>query len=253
MYNPNLTREQIKNYLHIYNEVTEWHDDESAVDVEASPEMVRNKKIEAELCRQVLKLCTFLIAERLWQNKRAVPLVTQRDVDDLIQHLITVTLKKSDFFKGHATPEKAVLEGIQAFAKPTLDALAHDLSGPDAYNDEWRKIEIMECVCNELNVMPQELLHISGIGEQIIRHLYSDKESYRALLEKTLEDARSGIAAFRISAYQNLLIECSGELSEDIEREIRAIVDAEAAKLETKIIALHTRRIEETMRRIWPE
>lgn len=252
MYNPNLTKEEIRNYLHIYNEVTDWND-KSVADEHASAETLQDRNREAEFTRQLVELCTILIANRLWRNNRSVPLVTQNDVDELLGYLMVTSLKKSGFLEDSLAPKKMTFEGMRAFAMPALDTIVSDLSIPSAYDDEWKKIEIMECVCNELNVMPQELLHISGIGEQIIRHLYSDKESYRALLEKTLEDARSGIAAFRISAYQNLLIECSGELSEDIEREMRAIVDAEAAKLETKIIALHTRRIEEKMRRIWPE
>lgn len=249
MYNSNLTKEEIRNYLHIYNVVTDW-DDESVADEDESVEMIRNKKIEAELGRQILQLCTLLIAERLWRNKREVPLVTQHDVDDLLGHLITVTLKRSGFFHRYATSEKAILEGIQAFAKPTLDAIARDLSAPDAYDDEWRKIEIIQCVCSELNVIPENLHRIAGIGEQIVRRLYPDKESYRVELETSLEGARSGISGFRVKMYQNMLIEHGDELSED---RIRVLVDEEVDILEREIVAMHIQRIEKTMRRIWPE
>lgn len=253
MYDPTLTKEEIRGYLHIYNEITEWRDDELVAEGDVSPDAIYNKKIEKELTDQVSRLYIMLIAERLWQNKREVPLMIARDTDDLIEHLITTTLKRSGVVSERAIADRAILEGMLSFVKPQLDSIAEDLRMPNAYDDEWRKIEIMQCACNELNVMPKELLHISGIGEQIIRHLYPDKESYRARLEKSLKDLRSGISALRLSMYKNMLIEYGGELDAGIEREIRAMAVTEADKLETRIITAYVRKIESIMRRIWPE
>lgn len=248
-YCADLTKEEIRRYLDIYNDISRSPERELASG--SSKEEIILQKSERIFFGHCLRLSAVIAAGRMYKNDRSVPLVSKRELDDLVPVLIRADIFESSVFRGLDAESKSdACAGMLAFLNPIFDAIAKEAAMPTAYDDEWKKIHVLREICKERNCSPEELIATPGIRDEIIRHSYADADAYRREMRKTV-DAIGSLDELRETLYRQLAMKMNKEEGA-LRSELRALVEAEVDEMCRNIAAEQEQGIEKEISRIWP-
>lgn len=188
-----------------------------------------------------------LLAKRIFEDQRRLPLVCKPDLDGLV---LLVETKTKDGKKRRSLGGRNIWQGaLRADIEHLLWLMDVDVGSEDAYKKFWQSINIIIDLSEKHKVSLAKLSSVPGVYEEYIRHKTSPDEYYARQM-KSLESARKFLEekAKDFEAY------AASDIDDKVETEEvkRLLKSAKRIDKENKKIAdLVNRFLQEENHRIW--
>lgn len=151
---------------------------------EASGKPVEPKDSKhAELLRLFYEYSSDLMARRLQENNRQVPLTSEQDFDGFVSILLDDAIPPEEL-PANGT-EEVEMRGVflDSFKENLLKVAANPSEPNDRQYEKYTRIvRIITQMCREYNKKPQELVDNPKIADDLIRRLYPEEELRETLL-----------------------------------------------------------------------
>lgn len=181
----NVSFETLKSVISAYQSLmSQLSDRVTKLMAEASGKPVEPKDSKhTELLRLFYEYSSDLMARRLQENNRQVPLTSEQDFNGFVSILLEDAMPSEELFaKGVEEIEvrRVVLDAL----KENFLKVAADPSEPNdrQYEKHTRIVRIITQMCREYNKKPQELIDNPKTADNLIRRLYPEEELRETLL-----------------------------------------------------------------------
>jgi len=187
------------------------------------------------------KNLTLLVAQRLWRNRRSVPMISRRDVRKMGADIIEQIIASDADLRSLDAEDKALLRStFKAVVGNLTDVAAASLpGGKNAYTAAWKWVRTAMRMTEEFGVTPDQLMGTEQLRDELTRRAYTRKRfvAERMRLGKAIMDADK-----LIGAISGPILRMAGE-----DKELRALMETQIEKELKPKIKIAVEKVQEIL------